>query len=114
MFCGASGARGGHSGVTTTPVSFSLGTSFLQLLSQGFSPVCLLCSQRIAHLSWNLNLILGSSSEFSMGLVLVGGGAPPCPPLPFSHALFLCSIVAHDCHQLHSMTLDKIGGSPIY
>ena len=49
-----------------------------------------------------------------MGLVLVGGGAPPCPPLPFSHALFLCSIVAHDRHQLHSMTLDKIGGSPIY
>ena len=80
--------QGGSSWVTLTLVLFSLGM-FPLLLFQDVSPVCNSCSWMIALLS--AALILGSSSGFLMGLVLVLGWTP----LPLPHSLILRDIVAH-------------------
>ena len=79
---------------------------FLLLLFQGVSPVCCLCSRRIAHPS--CALILGSLSDFLMSLVLVGGSPLPLPPLP--SVLSLLGMVAHNYHLLHRMSWYKIVG----
>ena len=87
-------AHGGNWGVTITPVLSSL-RRFLLLLSQGVSPVCLSCSQRIAFLS--CALILGSSSQFLMGLVSVGASPLPLPlPVPLPPLLVFLSL----CHMV--------------
>ena len=84
---------GGHSSVTLTPVWFSVGT-FLPQLFQDVSPVCLLCSRRIALPS--CALIVGSSSGFPMGLVWAGGTPLPLPPLPDCQSLW--GVVTHNYH----------------
>ena len=96
---------GGNSGVTLTPVLFSL-RMFLQLLFQGVSPVCHSFSWRIARPS--CALILGSLSGFPMGLVLAGGTPLPLPPLPV--CLSHLSMVARNCHLLRQMNQYKIRG----
>ena len=89
-------AQGGSLWVTLTPALFSL-RMFPLLLFQGVSPVCNLCSWMIALL--RAALILGSSSGFPMGLVLVGGWTP----YPLPHSLMLHDVVAHSYHLLWQM-----------